>query len=108
MRIHTRRLSLILDFVTSLSSLGDKVSTYDTAYFNHQVLDFDLSKSYNMTMKALFDIVRSLAAWLALDPQHVAIVQCTNGKSRSGVAISCYLQYSEIFDNALEGNKICF
>ena len=32
----------------------------------------------------------------------VAIVHCSNGKSRTGLAIACYLRYAGIFDNTLE------
>lgn len=43
-----------------------------------------------------------MAAWLTLDPEHVAIVQCKNGQSRSGLVMACFLRYCEIFDSTYE------
>ncbi|KAJ3289123.1 hypothetical protein HK104_007721, partial [Borealophlyctis nickersoniae] len=76
--------------------------TYDTKPFNNQMVSFGLSKAYQMNMKTLFDICRSMHAWLSLDTRNVAVVQCTNGVGRTGVAISCYLRYADIFADANE------
>jgi len=37
-----------------------------------------------------------------MDQSHVAIIHCTNGKIRTGVAVACYLRFDETFDNASE------
>ncbi|KAJ3050357.1 hypothetical protein HK097_008679, partial [Rhizophlyctis rosea] len=58
-----------------------------------------------MNMKTLFDICRSIHAWLSLDVGNVAVIQCTNGIGRTGVAISCYLRYANLFPDANEAFK---
>ncbi|KAJ3039265.1 hypothetical protein HDV00_012353, partial [Rhizophlyctis rosea] len=58
-----------------------------------------------MNIKTLFDICRSIHAWLSLSTQNVAIVQCTNGVGRTGVAIACYLRYANLFLDANEAFK---
>jgi hypothetical protein len=77
------------------TSQGD----YDPTPFKGQIITFGLTKAYHMSLKTLFDICRSLHAWLSLDDSNVAIVHCTNGVGRTGVTLSCYLRYAEIFDD---------
>ncbi|KAJ3307681.1 hypothetical protein HDU76_004444, partial [Blyttiomyces sp. JEL0837] len=80
------------------TSQGD----YDTGPFENQVVSFGLSKAYQMSLKTLFDICRSIHAWLSLDDSNIAVIHCTNGVGRTGVAISCYLRYADIFEDASE------
>ncbi|KAJ3252427.1 hypothetical protein HDU77_005132 [Chytriomyces hyalinus] len=74
--------------------------SYDTAPLNHQVVSFGISKAYQLSLKTLFDIARSMHAWLSLHPENVAVVHCTNGVGRTGIAIAAYLRYSETFSDA--------
>lgn len=55
-----------------------------------------------MSIKSLFDICRSIHAWMALDYQNVAVIHCTNGIGRTGVVIACYLRYIKLFDNSVK------
>ncbi|KAJ3061213.1 hypothetical protein HK102_009192, partial [Quaeritorhiza haematococci] len=75
---------------------------YDTTPFAGQVLTFGLSKAYQMSLKTLFDICRSMHAWLSLDTANVAVIHCTNGVGRTGVAIACYFRYAELFDDCMD------
>ncbi|TPX56099.1 hypothetical protein PhCBS80983_g04792 [Powellomyces hirtus] len=76
---------------------------YDTAEFGHQVVSFPFSKAYSLSIATLFDVCRSIHAWLQLDPLHVAVVQCPTGLGRSAVAIACYLRYADVFADAADG-----
>ncbi|KAJ3138226.1 hypothetical protein HK100_012770 [Physocladia obscura] len=73
---------------------------YDTTPFNNQVISFGLSKAYQLSLKTLFDISRSMHAWLSLHPDNVCVVHCTNGIGRTGIAIAAYLRYSDTFADA--------
>lgn len=77
--------------------------SYDTAFFNHQVVKFDLSKPYFVTLKTLFDICRAIHAWMELDRKNVAVVHCMNGKVRSSLVVASYLRYTDVFDTTLDG-----
>ncbi|KAJ3104502.1 hypothetical protein HDU97_009115 [Phlyctochytrium planicorne] len=80
------------------TSQGD----YDTLPFANQVVGFGLSKAFQLSLKTLFDICRSMHAWLSMDDSHVAVVHCINGFSRTSVAISAYLRFADIFEDATE------
>ena len=81
---------------------GTSQASYDKGVFDNQVMNFGLAKAYQMSLKTLLDICRSMHAWLSLDPGNVAVVHCTNGVGKTGVAISCYLRFSELFSDANE------
>lgn len=55
-----------------------------------------------MSIKTLFDVCRSIHAWLALDTRNVALVHCTNGVGRTGVALACYMRFAKIFDDTVK------
>ncbi|KAJ3197973.1 hypothetical protein HDU67_003611, partial [Dinochytrium kinnereticum] len=86
------------DHTTADTSQGE----YDTTAFGNQVVGFGLSKAFQLSLKTLFDICRSMHAWLSMDDSHVALVHCINGYSRTSVAIAAYLRYADIFEDATE------
>ncbi|KAJ3146226.1 hypothetical protein HDU89_006367 [Geranomyces variabilis] len=75
---------------------------YDITELGHQVVSFPFSKAYSLSVSTLFEVCRSIHAWLELDPLHVALVQCPTGLGRSAVAISCYLRYADIFTDGAD------
>ncbi|KAI8849820.1 hypothetical protein BC829DRAFT_416504 [Chytridium lagenaria] len=83
---------------TADTSQGD----YDLSAFGNQVVGFGLSKAFQLSLKTLFDICRSMHAWLSMDDSHVALVHCINGFTRTSVAIAAYLRYADIFEDATE------
>ena len=58
------------------------------------------------SLPALLDICYAIAAYHALSPQNVACVYCQNGKTRTGVAIACYLKFSGRVQSSLDGFRL--
>lgn len=83
-------------------NLGSPDTKYDTVPFRNQAIAFPISKILTPTVKTLFNVVRSISAWLQLNNANVIVIQCKNGKSRSGLAIACFLRYCGLFDSAYE------
>jgi len=46
------------------------------------------------TLKSLLDICYAIDAYLRLDPQNIAVVYCSNGRVRTGIALAAYLKFS--------------
>ncbi|KAH6600971.1 hypothetical protein BASA50_001976 [Batrachochytrium salamandrivorans] len=76
--------------------------SYNTERFQNRVIAFPLSKAFHLNIKSILDFCRSVHAWLSLDPENVAVVHCTNGIGRTGLAISSYLRFSEIIPDVKE------
>ena len=72
----------------------DRPDSYDCSVFNNQVVEFEISKSVNLTLRALFDICRSLHSWLSLDPKNGAYFCCIsileNQISSGNLSNSCH------------------
>ncbi|KAE9010230.1 hypothetical protein PR003_g15269 [Phytophthora rubi] len=70
---------------------------------HEQMLEFnwerDGMKAHTPPLELVFRICYALAAWLALDPQHVALVNCHSGKTRSGVVVACFLLFARLADD---------
>lgn len=58
------------------------------------------------TLAHVWRVAHALRAWLALDETHVAIVACANGRSRTGIAIACYLRFCGATASAVEGFRL--
>eukprot|EP00842_Homolaphlyctis_polyrhiza_P006494 jgi/Hompol1/6846/HPOL_001315-RA len=76
--------------------------SYDIEPLHNRVVAIPLSKAYNLNLKSIMEVCRSMHAWLSLDPANVAIVHCTTGVGRTGAAIACYLRFVEIIPDAKE------
>lgn len=46
------------------------------------------------TLKCLLDICYAIDAYIKLDEKNMAVVYCSNGKTRTGIAIAAYLKYA--------------
>lgn len=53
-------------------------------------------------MGLLWDILREIDEWLALDPQNVAVAHCMAGRGRTGLVIASYLLCSGVCGTAAE------
>ncbi|KAL3671183.1 hypothetical protein V7S43_004364 [Phytophthora oleae] len=70
---------------------------------HEQMLEFnwerDGMKAHTPPFDLIFRLCYALDAWLSLDPQNVALINCQTGKTRSGVVVACYLLFSGLADD---------
>ena len=52
------------------------------------------------TLDCLLTQCYSIKSWLDIRSDHIAIVHCANGRSRSGILVACLMKYMGAFDNA--------
>ncbi len=67
---------------------------YDYAPFEYRVVEMGWPDHYTAPLPVLLELCVAIDAWLAGDPERVAVVHCLAGKGRTGVAVSSYLVYS--------------
>ncbi|EGZ07092.1 hypothetical protein PHYSODRAFT_565908 [Phytophthora sojae] len=86
----------------NLNALEDAAASVAEA-LHEQLLEFnwerDGMKAHTPPLDLIFRICYALDAWLSLDPQHVALVNCQTGKTRSGVVVACYLLFARLADD---------
>ena len=58
------------------------------------------------TLNCLIDICYALNAFIKLDKENTVVVYCSNGKTRTGIAIAAYLKYSGLVRSALDGFRM--
>lgn len=58
------------------------------------------------TLNCLLDICYALNAFIKLDKGNIVVVYCSNGKTRTGIAIAAYLKYSGVVHSALDGFRM--
>ncbi|KAG7393382.1 hypothetical protein PHYPSEUDO_009586 [Phytophthora pseudosyringae] len=76
--------------------------TYDYAYFDNQVLEFNFPGHPAPPLGLTFKICSSIESWLQADEKNLAAVHCLTGKGRTGTVIACYLAWVGQFPNAME------
>lgn len=54
------------------------------------------------TLDCILTQCYSIKSWLDIRSDHIAIVHCATGRSRSGILIACLLKYIGAFDHASE------
>ena len=81
--------------------MGNSIAEYDFSIFNHQVVNYKLSKSSDCTISTLLDISRSIDAWITLDFSNVAIIHCLKC-TYSALVAACWLIYAGFFDDGME------
>ena len=52
------------------------------------------------SLECLFTQCHSIKTWLDLDSNHVAVIHCANGRSRSGILIACLLKQMGAFEQS--------
>jgi len=76
---------------------------YDYTKFNDQVREFGFPDHHAPPLKFLLDIILDIDDWTSKDPDnHIAVIHCLAGRSRTGVIVCCYLLFSHYFDDANE------
>lgn len=70
---------------------------YDILQLNEpgQVIDYGWPDHLAPTLDKLHKIIKSIHAWLLGDIKNVAVIHCKGGKSRIGVVIASYIQFSK-------------
>lgn len=83
---------------------GKSLTADGTAKLRNQVIDAPWVTPGHFTqapsLDCIFSQCYSIKSWLDLRSDHVAIVHCSNGRSRSGILIACLLKYIGAFDHA--------
>lgn len=83
---------------------GKSLTPDGTAKLRNQIIDAPWVTPGQFTqapsLDCIFSQCYSIKSWLDLRSDHVAIVHCSNGRSRSGILIACLLKYIGAFDHA--------
>ncbi len=58
------------------------------------------------TLKCLLDICYAINAYTKLHPKNTAVIYCSNGKTRTGIAIAAFLKYSRQTLSSIQGFRI--
>ncbi|TDH66243.1 hypothetical protein CCR75_001835 [Bremia lactucae] len=73
---------------------------------HEQLLEFnwerDGMKAHTPPLDLIYRICYALHAWILLDPQHIALVNCQSGKTRSGVVVACYLLFARLVNDPMD------
>ncbi|KAI8899050.1 hypothetical protein BC833DRAFT_619749 [Globomyces pollinis-pini] len=77
-------------------------ANYPCQPFANQVVLKPFTKAYNLTLKGLIDICQSIHAWLSLSSDHVAVIHCLDGISKTSLVVAAYLRFAGIMENADE------
>ena len=59
-------------------------------------------KSHHPSLQEIFKICYSLSYWASLNSDHIAVLYCQNGKTRTGVVSACFETFQEGFDDPLD------
>eukprot|EP00605_Chrysophyceae_sp_TOSAG23-4_P001859 GSChrysophyteH1.ASY1.ANO1.2051.1 assembled CDS len=52
------------------------------------------------SLEYIFSLCYSIKSWLDLHSDHIAVIYCQNGRSRSGILIACFLKFISAFETA--------
>ena len=80
---------------------GKSVNPVILSKLNYQLMDVPWITPGQFTqapsLECVFNQCYALKSWLDLGQDHVIVVHCTNGRSRTGILISCFLKYIGAF-----------
>ena len=83
---------------------GKPFSSHIKSKFKCQILDAAWVTPGQFTqapsLECIFSLCYSIKSWLDLRNDHVAIVHCANGRSRSGILVACLLKYIGAFEHS--------
>ncbi|GMI09629.1 hypothetical protein TrVE_jg9695 [Triparma verrucosa] len=79
---------------------------------SHQSVDIGWvspgSKSQTPSIPHVFEICYQLKSYLSSSPLNLSLITCSNGKTRTGIVVACYLKYSTLVDSSFDGfNLFC-
>ena len=73
---------------------------FDPLPFDFQVMDLGFDDKQTAPLDVTLTLCKAIDGWLASDADHVACINCTAGKGRSGVIAAAYLLYSGVYFTA--------
>ena len=100
------------NLITSLNSQpaliwnlsGKTFSPATKERLNHQVIEvlWKTPGQYTQvpSVCSIFSLCYSIKSWLDLNDNHIAVVHCANGRSRTGILIACLLKYIGAFESS--------
>jgi hypothetical protein len=62
-----------------------------------------MERSETPSISKLLKICYAIHAYLQLDPSNVAMVYCSNGKTRTAIAVACYMKFAGLVQHSYEG-----
>lgn len=62
-----------------------------------------IQRSEAPSISKVLKICYSLHSYLQLDPANVALVYCSNGKTRTAISIACYLKFAGLVQQSYQG-----
>ena len=66
------------------------------------------SKSQTPSIPHVFEICYQLHTFLKTNPSNLAFMTCSNGKTRTGIVVACFLKYASLADSSFDGfNLFC-
>ncbi|GMH92565.1 hypothetical protein TL16_g12382 [Triparma laevis f. inornata] len=79
---------------------------------SHQSVDIGWvspgSKSQTPSIPHVFEICYQLKSYLSSSPTNLAMITCSNGKTRTGIVVACYMKYATLVDSSFDGfNRFC-
>ena len=83
---------------------GKPFSAVTKAKLRNQFIDAPWVTPGNFTqapsLESIFSQCDSIKSWLDLGSDHVAVVHCSNGRSRTGILLACLLKHLGAFEHA--------
>lgn len=58
--------------------------------------------THTPNVENIFQLCYSVKCWLDLHSNHVAIIHCANGRTRTGIVIACLLKYIGAFSSSAD------
>eukprot|EP00762_Andalucia_godoyi_P008239 ANDGO_02994.mRNA.1 Phosphatidylinositol 3 len=78
---------------------------YDACFFNGRVECFPFYDHQACPLQMIFDLCRSVQAFLREDPLNVVIIHCKAGKGRTGLMITAFMLFDKQFPTVEEALK---
>ena len=94
-----------MEFVKDVYICSGKPCPPSTAdVLNNQILDCQWETPGQFTqapsLECLVKYCHSVKSWLDLGSNHIAIIYCANGRSRTGILIACLLKEMKAFEKS--------
>eukprot|EP00980_Cylindrotheca_fusiformis_P027234 scaffold19459_cov135-Cylindrotheca_fusiformis.AAC.2 len=62
-----------------------------------------IQRSETPSISKVLKVCYAIHTYLQLDPANTALVYCSNGKTRTGIVIACYLKFANLVQHSYEG-----